>query len=175
MIKVVASRDGIPGVEQLIGEGINVNITLMFSQRHYEEVAQAYLRGLERAASPPDCVGRIIFREPIDTVVDRALEENGSSRSLGVARERLLLQMRRLLTGAFVKSSMVRPFGASRAWRSCAACALGEHGSQESELPRCSFSRRAHWAGYGQHHSAGDAASFRQHGTVRGATCSKTL
>jgi transaldolase len=51
MIKVVATREGIPAVEQLISEGININITLMFSQRHYEAVAHAYLRG---ASVPPN-------------------------------------------------------------------------------------------------------------------------
>ena len=65
MIKVVASSDGIPAIEQLIGDGINVNITLMFSQRHYEEVAQAYLRGLARCRRPcQNRVSGVFFRQP---------------------------------------------------------------------------------------------------------------
>ena len=51
MIKVPATKEGIPAVEQLIGEGINVNITLMFSMAHYEAVAYAYINGLEKLAS----------------------------------------------------------------------------------------------------------------------------
>ena len=83
MIKVVASREGIPAIEQLIGEGINVNITLMFSQRHYEEVAQAYLRGLARCRQPAKIASvASFFVSRIDTVVDRALEENGSAEAL---------------------------------------------------------------------------------------------
>ena len=83
MIKVVASREGIPAIEQLIGEGINVNITLMFSQRHYEEVAQAYLRGLARCREPARIASvASFFVSRIDTVVDRALEENGSAEAL---------------------------------------------------------------------------------------------
>lgn len=83
MIKVVASREGIPAIEQLIGEGINVNITLMFSQRHYEEVAQAYLRGLARCRQPAKIASvASFFVSRIDTVVDRALEENGSAKAL---------------------------------------------------------------------------------------------
>jgi transaldolase len=83
MIKVVASREGVPAIEQLIGEGINVNITLMFSQRHYEEVAQAYLRGLERCREPAKIASvASFFVSRIDTVVDRALEENGSAEAL---------------------------------------------------------------------------------------------
>ncbi len=50
MIKVPATREGIPAVEQLISEGVNVNITLMFSMEHYEAVADAYICGLERLA-----------------------------------------------------------------------------------------------------------------------------
>jgi transaldolase len=85
MIKVVAGREGIPAIEQLIGEGINVNITLMFSQRHYEAVAQAYLRGLARCPQP-DRIASVasFFVSRIDTVVDRALEANGSADALGL-------------------------------------------------------------------------------------------
>jgi transaldolase len=46
MIKVPATSEGIPAIRQLLGEGINVNITLMFSLAHYEAVAYAYMGGL---------------------------------------------------------------------------------------------------------------------------------
>ena len=52
MIKVPATPEGIPAVEELLASGINVNITLMFSMAHYEAVANAYIRGLRRAANP---------------------------------------------------------------------------------------------------------------------------
>ena len=51
MIKVPATPAGIPAIETLIGEGVNVNITLMFSMKHYDAVAEAYIRGLEKRAS----------------------------------------------------------------------------------------------------------------------------
>ena len=80
MIKVVATPEGIAAVEQLIGAGINVNITLMFSQRHYEAVAQAYLRGAERTPEPSRIASvASFFVSRIDTVVDHALEANRSS------------------------------------------------------------------------------------------------
>ncbi|MBA7484796.1 Transaldolase [subsurface metagenome] len=47
MIKVPATPEGIPAVRRLVGQGINVNVTLIFSVRHYEAVVQAYLSGLE--------------------------------------------------------------------------------------------------------------------------------
>ena len=46
MIKVPATAAGIPAIRQLVSDGINVNITLMFSMSHYEAVAQAYIDGL---------------------------------------------------------------------------------------------------------------------------------
>ena len=51
MIKVPATPAGIPAIETLIGEGINVNVTLIFSLAHYEAVAEAYMRGLEKRAA----------------------------------------------------------------------------------------------------------------------------
>jgi transaldolase len=85
MVKVPSSVVGIPAVEALIAEGINVNITLMFSIRHYEAVAQAYLRGLDRA---PD-IRRIssvasFFISRVDTVVDRELEALGTPAALAL-------------------------------------------------------------------------------------------
>jgi transaldolase/fructose-6-phosphate aldolase-like protein len=47
MIKVPATTPGLPAIRQLTGEGINVNITLLFSQKVYEDVVEAYLNGLE--------------------------------------------------------------------------------------------------------------------------------
>src|ERR1700676_843165 len=48
MVKVPATPEGLPAIEHLIGEGISINITLLFSQKVYVEVAKAYLAGLEK-------------------------------------------------------------------------------------------------------------------------------
>jgi transaldolase / glucose-6-phosphate isomerase len=75
LIKVPATREGIPAIEQLLSEGINVNITLMFSLSHYEDVAQAYLRGVARASDPSRLASvASVFVSRIDTAVDRALD-----------------------------------------------------------------------------------------------------
>ncbi len=75
LIKVPATKEGIPAVEQLISEGINVNVTLMFSIEHYEDVAQAYLRGVDRASDPSRVASvASIFVSRIDTAVDRELD-----------------------------------------------------------------------------------------------------
>lgn len=75
MIKVPATAEGIPAIETLIGEGININITLMFSMAHYEAVARAYIRGLERAAQANKIASvASFFVSRVDTMVDKALE-----------------------------------------------------------------------------------------------------
>jgi transaldolase/glucose-6-phosphate isomerase len=85
MIKVPASREGIPAVEELTAQGINVNITLMFSLSHYEAVARAYIRGLGRSAHP-DRLSSVasFFVSRVDTAVDRALESIGAPEALAL-------------------------------------------------------------------------------------------
>src|SRR6185295_19464 len=78
MIKVPGTPEGIPAIRQLISEGINVNITLLFAQERYVEVAEAYLAGLEqRAARGGDlkAVASVasFFISRIDTLVDSML------------------------------------------------------------------------------------------------------
>ncbi len=80
MIKVPATEEGIPAIERLIGEGINVNVTLLFSQEVYEQVVQAYLSGLERLAASGGDVSRVasvasFFVSRIDSAVDAIVAE----------------------------------------------------------------------------------------------------
>lgn len=80
MIKVPATPEGIPAVEELIASGINVNVTLMFSLQHYEDVAQAYLRGVARCADPSKVSSvASFFVSRVDGKVDKLLEQNGSA------------------------------------------------------------------------------------------------
>jgi len=80
MIKVPATKAGLPAIRQLIGEGINVNITLLFSQRVYEDVVEAYLAGLEHLSAQGGDASRIasvasFFVSRIDVAVDALIEE----------------------------------------------------------------------------------------------------
>ncbi|WP_263784343.1 bifunctional transaldolase/phosoglucose isomerase [Salinibacter grassmerensis] len=78
MIKVPATEEGIPAIEQLLSEGINVNVTLMFSLDHYEKVAQAYLRGLRKADDPSGIVSvASFFVSRVAREVDARLDERG--------------------------------------------------------------------------------------------------
>ena len=81
MIKVPATPQGIPAIKTLIADGININVTLIFSIKQYESVAEAYLAGLEdRLASGKDAslVASVasFFVSRVDTAVDRESEEN---------------------------------------------------------------------------------------------------
>lgn len=85
MIKIVATSEGVQAVEALIAEGINVNITLMFSLRHYEAVAAAYIHGLQRCAEPQKVASvASFFVSRVDTRVDKALESLGSPQALAL-------------------------------------------------------------------------------------------
>ncbi len=90
MIKVPATPAGIPAIEKLISEGINVNVTLMFSLEQYEAVANAYIAGLEKLAASGGDVGRVasvasFFVSRVDTAVDKILEAVGETDLQGKA------------------------------------------------------------------------------------------
>jgi transaldolase/glucose-6-phosphate isomerase len=78
MIKVPGTREGVPAVRQLTDEGINVNITLLFSRAAYEAVAEAYLSGLEARLARGEKISGVasvasFFVSRIDTAVDRRI------------------------------------------------------------------------------------------------------
>ena len=97
MIKVPATREGVPAVEVLTAEGINVNITLMFSLEHYETVAQAYLRGIRRHPEPHRVTSvASVFVSRLDTVADRLLEKIGSPDALALRGRIAIANARRV-------------------------------------------------------------------------------
>ena len=80
LIKVPATKEGLPVIQQLIGEGINVNITLLFGLPRYREVTEAYISGLETLAASGRPLNRIasvasFFLSRIDVLVDPMLEK----------------------------------------------------------------------------------------------------
>ena len=98
MIKVPGTPEGIPAVQQLISEGINVNVTLLFAQEAYEQVAAAYHGGLESLARRDADLGKVasvasFFISRIDTAVDNWIAKRlGASHNPGEqARLRSLL------------------------------------------------------------------------------------
>lgn len=125
MIKVPATDEGIPAIRQLIADGINVNVTLLFSTTYYERAALAYINGLEDRLSkgkPVDQIASVasFFISRIDTLVDTLLDQKGLANQLGgkaaIANARL--------TYAFSKELYD-----SHQWR-----ALSKHNAQPQRL-----------------------------------------
>jgi len=80
MIKVPGTAEGLPAIRQLIGEGININVTLLFAQEVYVKVAEAYVAGLEDLAARGGNLKKMagvasFFISRIDTLVDSLLNE----------------------------------------------------------------------------------------------------
>jgi transaldolase / glucose-6-phosphate isomerase len=80
MIKVPGTPEGIPAIRQLIGSGININVTLLFAQSVYEKVAEAYIAGLEDFAKSGGDLSRVasvasFFVSRIDTLVDNKIAD----------------------------------------------------------------------------------------------------
>ncbi|MGB8507147.1 MAG: bifunctional transaldolase/phosoglucose isomerase [Pyrinomonadaceae bacterium] len=79
MIKIPASQEGIPAIEESIYRGVNINITMIFAIENYEQVAEAFIRGLERRdaeGKPVDHIASVasFFVSRVDTSVDADLE-----------------------------------------------------------------------------------------------------
>src|SRR3954453_13472604 len=89
MIKIPGTAEGVPAIEQAISEGINVNVTLLFSVEAYARWAEAYVRGLERRREAGESVDvhsvASFFVSRVDTEVDRRLEESGHMELVGTA------------------------------------------------------------------------------------------
>src|ERR1700676_5280522 len=94
MVKVPATPEGLPAIEHLIGEGISINITLLFSQKVYVRVAEAYLAGLEKyvkGGGDPSHVASVasFFVSRIDSAVDKELDEKIARANDPTEKERL--------------------------------------------------------------------------------------
>lgn len=94
MVKVPATPEGLPAIQHLIGEGISINITLLFSQAVYVRVAEAYLAGLEKyvaGGGDPSHVASVasFFVSRIDSAVDKQLDEKIEKANDPAEKERL--------------------------------------------------------------------------------------
>jgi transaldolase len=99
MIKVPATSAGLPAIEHLIADGININVTLLFSVERYTEVADAYMRGLERrlhSGLPVDRIASVasFFVSRIDSALDPVLAARnpGLQGKIAIANAKLAYQ-----------------------------------------------------------------------------------
>lgn len=152
MIKVPGTDQGIPAIRALIGAGINVNITLLFSTVVYERVVEAYLTGLEDLLADGGDVSRIasvasFFVSRIDSAIDPRVSRRVQGK-VGIAKNDLCP-----LSDAvwrYALGDAARP----RCPRAKGAVGIDEH--QERRLPRAVVRRVADRARHGGHDSAGD-------------------
>ena len=84
MIKIPGTEEGLPAIEQAIADGVNVNITLLFSRDAYNKVMQAYIKGLERRKEAGESLGMVasvasFFISRVDSLVDGLLNDMLSS------------------------------------------------------------------------------------------------
>jgi transaldolase / glucose-6-phosphate isomerase len=89
-IKIPGTTAGVPAIEECIAEGINVNVTLLFSVESYANVAEAYIRGLERLREDGGDVTNVrsvasFFVSRVDSKVDKLLEAKGNTELQGTA------------------------------------------------------------------------------------------
>ena len=120
MIKIPATQEGIPAIEQLTSEGVNVNVTLMFSLRHYDAVSKAYITGLERREDYSPGGNKIwpvsvasFFVSRVDTAVDPLLEKIGTPEALGL-RGKIAIANAKLAYQRFRETFYGEPFAV---WR----------------------------------------------------------
>ncbi|MGH2839141.1 MAG: transaldolase, partial [Thermoleophilaceae bacterium] len=89
MIKIPGTDAGVPAIEDAIADGININVTLLFSVEAYERVAEAYIRGLERRLDAGESIEMrsvaSFFVSRVDTEVDKRLEQAGNTDLQGTA------------------------------------------------------------------------------------------
>lgn len=88
MIKIPGTLEGLPAITEVIGSGVNVNVTLIFSNEIYKQVAEAYIKGLEKLDSAGGDVSKIasvasFFVSRVDTSCDKELEAIGNKELQG--------------------------------------------------------------------------------------------
>lgn len=132
-IKVPGTEAGLPAIRELIAEGVNVNVTLLFGIARYRRVAEAYIEGLEKRREAGELVDRVasvasFFLSRIDVMVDPLLEEierNGGERGAKAAglKGKIAVANAKLAYRAYQEI-----FGASR------FSALAEHGARSQRV-----------------------------------------
>lgn len=88
MIKIPGTEEGLPAITEVLGSGVNVNVTLIFSVENYKKVAKAFIKGLEKFDSTGGDVSKLasvasFFVSRVDTAVDKELEAKGNKDLLG--------------------------------------------------------------------------------------------
>src|SRR5262249_55783063 len=126
MIKVPGTVEGIPAFRQLISEGININVTLLFGIKTYEAVADAFMSGLEALVArggDPSGVARLggVFVRRLDPAVDAQLEEKiGAEPAPAKQAELKKLDGKPAIANAKLAYQLYKSLGAQPRWQALA-------------------------------------------------------
>jgi transaldolase len=127
MVKIPGTHEGIPAIEQMVYEGLSINITLLFAVSIYEQVMEAYLRGLEHRVAEGKPIDQIhsvasFFVSRVDTMVDKELEAKLHATNDPVEQERLrgLLGKAAIANAKLAYQAFKRVFSGPR-WEGLAA------------------------------------------------------
>jgi transaldolase len=127
MVKVPGTAEGLPAFQQLISEGININVTLLFSQVMYQNIAEAYITGLEQLAAQGGNVAKMasvasFFISRIDTAADNLLNARLKTSKDVKEQEQLkgLLGKVAIANGKLAYQRYLKLFGSDR-WKKLAA------------------------------------------------------
>jgi transaldolase / glucose-6-phosphate isomerase len=127
MIKVPGTAEGIPAFRQLISEGINVNVTLLFAQPVYEEVAAAFIGGVEKFSASGGDVSKVasvasFFISRIDVLVDKLVDEQLANETDTTRKTKLqgILGKVAIANGKLTYEAYQRIFSSAR-WKALAA------------------------------------------------------
>jgi transaldolase/glucose-6-phosphate isomerase len=135
MVKVPATKPGLPAIRTLIGEGININVTLLFAQEVYAEVAEAYIAGLEalvKKGGDPHKVASVasFFVSRIDTLVDEALDRRIAASADPAEQRRLeALKGKVAIANAKLAYQLSKEIYSGERWRR-----LAQQGAQTQRL-----------------------------------------
>ena len=186
-VKIPATEPGLPAIEEMIARGRNINVTLIFSLERHKEVAESYIRGLERlveAGGDPAKVGSVAsyFVSRVDTEADRRLDEVGHPElkgKLAVANAKLAYQnYKEIFSGERWEALAAK--GATPQW-----CLWASTSTKNPEYRDVLYIEELIGAGHGEHDAAGDdrgvpgsrrrrARRWRRTWTRRGASSSRS-
>src|SRR6267154_706293 len=135
MVKIPGTKPGLPAIRTMIAEGVNINITLLFSQKVYGEVAEAYISGLEdyvAKGGDPHRVASVasFFVSRIDTMVDEALDKKIAAAADPAEKARLKgLQGKIAIANAKLAYQMYQQIFRDERWQR-----LAQQGAQSQRL-----------------------------------------
>ena len=162
MIKVPATSEGVPAIRELIGRGVNVNVTLIFSLDMYSRVREAYVSGLEDLAHSGGDLSAVssvasFFVSRVDTAVDGLIEQRFGSRESFMGKA--AIANAKIAYQDFKETFSTDRFGALKgSARSEAAVGLDQH--EEPSVQRCAVCRDARRRGHGEHHAGRHTGGF---------------